>query len=88
MEIVHSLFHNYYVPPVIFASTRDDSGEEVKVCVDGKQRLTSIQKFMDGHVRHAFFVLPYSANAAACRRCSDRLCVRAHRVSVSRLIFF
>ncbi|KAI9442357.1 hypothetical protein H4582DRAFT_1927934 [Lactarius indigo] len=44
MEIVDSLFHNFYVPPVIFAVMRDEEGEEVRVCVDGKQRLTSIVK--------------------------------------------
>ena len=51
MEIIDSLFHNFYVPPVIFALMRDEDGEEVRVCVDGKQRLTSIVKFLDGHVR-------------------------------------
>ncbi|KAF8263505.1 hypothetical protein EI94DRAFT_1772914 [Lactarius quietus] len=50
MEIIDSLFHNFYVPPVIFALMRDEEGEEVRVCVDGKQRLTSIVKFLDGHV--------------------------------------
>jgi hypothetical protein len=50
MEIIDSLFHNFYVPPVIFAVMRDEDGEEVRVCVDGKQRLTSIVKFLDGHV--------------------------------------
>ncbi|KAI9510076.1 hypothetical protein F5148DRAFT_1182268 [Russula earlei] len=28
-----------------------EDGEEVRVCVDGKQCLTSIVKFLDGHVR-------------------------------------
>jgi hypothetical protein len=50
MEIIDSLYHNFYVPPVIFAVMRDEDGEEVRVCVDGKQRLTSIVKFLDGHV--------------------------------------
>ncbi len=50
MEIIDSLFHNFYVPPVIFAVMRDEEGEEVRVCVDGKQRLTSMVKFLDGHV--------------------------------------
>jgi hypothetical protein len=50
MEIIDSLFHNFYVPPVIFAVMQDEDGEEVRVCVDGKQRLTSIVKFLDGHV--------------------------------------
>jgi hypothetical protein len=50
MEIIDSLYHNFYVPPVIFAVMRDEDGEEVRVCVDGKQRLTSIVKFLDGHI--------------------------------------
>lgn len=50
MEIIDSLYHNFYVPPVIFAVMRDEEGEEVRVCVDGKQRLTSMVKFLDGHV--------------------------------------
>ena len=51
MEIIDSLFHNFYVPPVIFALVKDEDGEDTRVCVDGKQRLTSIQKFFDGQVR-------------------------------------
>lgn len=35
---------------MIFAVTKDDEGETVRICVDGKQRLTSIQKFLDGLV--------------------------------------
>ncbi|KAI0305571.1 hypothetical protein B0F90DRAFT_1074625 [Multifurca ochricompacta] len=52
MEIIDSLFHNFYVPPVIFAVMRDEEGEEVRICVDGKQRLTSIVKFLDGHIAY------------------------------------
>jgi hypothetical protein len=51
MEIIDSLYHNFYIPPVIFAILEDDDGEEVRICVDGKQRLTSIVKFLDGQVR-------------------------------------
>jgi hypothetical protein len=58
MEIIDSLYHNFYVPPVIFAVMRDEDGEEVRVCVDGKQRLTSIVKFLDGHVSSPFPPLP------------------------------
>ncbi|KAH9953921.1 hypothetical protein BGW80DRAFT_1191479 [Lactifluus volemus] len=51
MAIIDSLFHNYYVPPVVFAISRDPiDGVETRLCVDGKQRLTSIQKFFDGQV--------------------------------------
>lgn len=52
MEIIDSLFHNFYVPPVIFALVKDDDGEDTRVCVDGKQRLTSIQKFFDGQIAY------------------------------------
>jgi hypothetical protein len=51
MAIIDSLFHNYYVPPVVFAISKDPlDGYETRLCVDGKQRLTSIQKFFDGQV--------------------------------------
>lgn len=49
-QLINSVFHNFYIPPVIFAVHKDDEGEDVRVCVDGKQRLTSIQKFFDGQV--------------------------------------
>ncbi|KAG2132009.1 uncharacterized protein EDB93DRAFT_1311159 [Suillus bovinus] len=48
--LIDSIFRNFYIPPVIFAVTKDDDGETVRICVDGKQRLTSIQKFLDGLV--------------------------------------
>lgn len=46
--LIDSIFRNFYIPPVIFAVEKDEDGEELRVCVDGKQRLTSISKFMDG----------------------------------------
>ncbi|KAH9962556.1 hypothetical protein BGW80DRAFT_864202 [Lactifluus volemus] len=53
MAIIDSLFHNYYVPPVVFAISRDPiDGVETRLCVDGKQRLTSIQKFFDGQIAY------------------------------------
>ncbi|EKM80113.1 hypothetical protein AGABI1DRAFT_38315 [Agaricus bisporus var. burnettii JB137-S8] len=48
--LIDSLFRNFYVPPVVFALTKDEDGAPIRVCVDGKQRLTSIQKFFDGQV--------------------------------------
>ncbi|KAG0706125.1 hypothetical protein DFH29DRAFT_980605 [Suillus ampliporus] len=48
--LIDSIFRNFYIPPVIFAVTKDEDGEVVRICVDGKQRLTSIQKFLDGLV--------------------------------------
>lgn len=56
--LVDSIFRNFYVPPVIFAVQRDDEGETVRVCVDGKQRLTSIQKFLDGLVSNHVCISP------------------------------
>ncbi|KAN0090892.1 Protein of unknown function DUF262 domain containing protein [Tylopilus felleus] len=50
--LIDSIFRNFYVPPVIFAVQKDEDGETVRVCVDGKQRLTSIQKFLDGLIPH------------------------------------
>jgi len=51
MAIIDSIFHNYYIPPVVFAVSRDPiDGYDTRVCVDGKQRLTSIQRFFDGQI--------------------------------------
>ncbi|KAG6334250.1 hypothetical protein ID866_4841 [Astraeus odoratus] len=50
--LIDSIFRNFYIPPVIFAVQKDEDGEVVRVCVDGKQRLTSIQKFLDGLIPH------------------------------------
>jgi hypothetical protein len=58
MAIIDSLFHNYYIPPVVFAISKDpEDGFETRLCVDGKQRLTSIQKFFDGQVSPVFLFL-------------------------------
>ncbi|KAJ3570206.1 hypothetical protein NP233_g4563 [Leucocoprinus birnbaumii] len=51
-DLHDSLFRNFYVPPVVFAVTKDEDGAPVRICVDGKQRLTSIQKFFDGQIPH------------------------------------
>ena len=77
MEIIDSLFHNFYVPPVIFAVMRDEEGEEVRVCVDGKQRLTSIVKFLDGHVRSS----PPSVDTLTQSPTLDCVCVTTHCLS-------
>ncbi|CDO77687.1 hypothetical protein BN946_scf184969.g38 [Trametes cinnabarina] len=56
IKVLDSIWRNYYVPPVVFAVYVDENGDEVRCCVDGKQRLTSIQKFFDGqvHLCHIF----------------------------------
>lgn len=46
--LVNSLMENYYIPPVIFNKYRRPDGRVLFVCVDGKQRLTSVISFMRG----------------------------------------
>ncbi|KAI0631722.1 hypothetical protein C8Q77DRAFT_1219104 [Trametes polyzona] len=41
--LIDSLLRNFYIPPIIFAVKRHDDGSENRICIDGKQRLTSIQ---------------------------------------------
>ncbi|KAJ6515810.1 hypothetical protein C8R45DRAFT_1140839, partial [Mycena sanguinolenta] len=53
--LIDSLFRKFYVPPVIFAVTKDEDGVPIRICVDGKQagqRLTSIQRFLDGQLAY------------------------------------
>ncbi|TFK35139.1 hypothetical protein BDQ12DRAFT_737722 [Crucibulum laeve] len=50
--IIDSIFRNFYIPPVIFCVKSFDDGTESKTCIDGKQRLTSIRRFMDGEIPH------------------------------------
>ncbi|KAI0822087.1 hypothetical protein BC628DRAFT_1459616 [Trametes gibbosa] len=48
--LIDSIFRNFFVPPVIFVVHTSDDGAESRVCVDGKQRLTSIFRFIAGDV--------------------------------------
>lgn len=59
VKLLDSIYRNFYVPPIVFAVSRDRNGELTRMCVDGKQRLTSIQKFMDGQVRIFFHLVPF-----------------------------
>ncbi|KAK7030487.1 hypothetical protein VNI00_014075 [Paramarasmius palmivorus] len=52
IAMIDSLFRNYYVPPVIFSVKSYDDGTETRMCIDGKQRLTSVRRFMDGEIPH------------------------------------
>ncbi|KIK55355.1 hypothetical protein GYMLUDRAFT_842806 [Collybiopsis luxurians FD-317 M1] len=56
INLIDSICRNFYIPPIIFAVTSEKDGAERRVCIDGKQRLTSIQRFMDGLIpfRDAF----------------------------------
>jgi hypothetical protein len=41
---------NFYIPPVVFAVDHGDEGEEKRVCIDGKQRCSSIVDFISGKI--------------------------------------
>lgn len=58
----------------------------MRVCVDGKQRLTSIQKFLDGLVSNHFFwsLLSTHVPSQIPRECNAPLPCRALRVFSSR----
>ncbi|KAJ6598980.1 hypothetical protein DFH09DRAFT_1303546 [Mycena vulgaris] len=68
--LIDSLFRNFWIPPVVFAVTMDEDGVPTRVCVDGKQRLTSIQRFLDGQLpyikskkEHYYFTSPESTKS-------------------------
>jgi len=52
--LIDSLFRNFYVPPVVFAVTKDEDGVPVRICVDGKQvnqnslSMTCVESFFSG----------------------------------------
>lgn len=58
---------HYYVPPVIFAvEMNEEKGIEMRICIDGKQRCTSVQRFIQGQIpfispntREKFWYTPY-----------------------------
>ncbi|KAK3061918.1 hypothetical protein LTS18_005178 [Coniosporium uncinatum] len=52
--LINSLLENYYVPPILFKRTHitlaDGSTRIKRVCVNGKQRLSSIKAFVNGKI--------------------------------------
>jgi len=52
--LINSLLENYYVPPILFNKTQitlaDGTTRLKRVCVDGKQRLSSIEAFVRGQI--------------------------------------
>ncbi|KAI9275617.1 hypothetical protein BDA99DRAFT_495967 [Phascolomyces articulosus] len=48
--LIDSIMNNYYIPPVVFAVRKVADGRVVRVCIDGKQRLTSILRFMNNEI--------------------------------------
>ncbi|CAE7131168.1 unnamed protein product [Rhizoctonia solani] len=45
-KLIDSILRNYYIPPVIFSLSSDNKGNQTRVCIDGKQRLTSIYRYV------------------------------------------
>ncbi|KXN86966.1 hypothetical protein AN958_09419 [Leucoagaricus sp. SymC.cos] len=74
--LVDLIFRNFYIPPVIFSINTREDGFERRVCIDGKQRLTSIYRFMSGLVNHDRTTNEkywYQDSASANSRCKHRM---------------
>lgn len=44
--LIDSIWKNYHIPSLVFVSKKDSDGDEILVCVDGKQvsfRVSTIQ---------------------------------------------
>ncbi|CAO3596203.1 unnamed protein product [Absidia cylindrospora] len=48
--LIDSLMKKFYIPPLLFAVRTDDKGKQIRVCIDGKQRLTSILRFTKNEI--------------------------------------
>ncbi|KAI6000605.1 hypothetical protein EDD15DRAFT_2193192 [Pisolithus albus] len=83
--LIDSIFRNFYIPPIIFAVQKDDDGEVVRVCVDGKQRLTSIQKFLDGLIPLCFVVIDFERGDRDSRSKRSFWYVRSEQQKTTRL---
>ncbi|CAG8551548.1 20565_t:CDS:2, partial [Gigaspora rosea] len=52
-HLIDSILNNFYIPPVIFSCKKAEGTNKWKrVCIDGKQRLTSITRFMNNEIPH------------------------------------
>ncbi|KAG8702375.1 hypothetical protein FRC09_004769 [Ceratobasidium sp. 395] len=51
-KLIDSILRNFYVPPILFCISEDSTGNQTRICIDGKQRLTSIRRFLDGLIPH------------------------------------
>ena len=50
--LIDSMYRGFYIPPVVFSVHWDTASQaKVRLCVDGKQRLTAISGFVLGRVR-------------------------------------
>ncbi|KAL1658457.1 hypothetical protein EV715DRAFT_187433, partial [Schizophyllum commune] len=49
--LVESVFRHFHIPPLIFSDDNDDdSVDDLFVCIDGKQRLMALVRFMQGFI--------------------------------------
>lgn len=82
--LIDSMIQNFYVPPVIFNKLQvfEDDGtlQWKRICVDGKQRLSSIKAFVEGRIpcrdkdnRKWFFCQPSSSPTQAKRKRKPRI---------------
>lgn len=56
--LIDSIYRGFYIPPVVFSVHWDTTSQaKVRLCVDGKQRLTAISGFVSGRVRIPTFLL-------------------------------
>ncbi|KAI5836580.1 uncharacterized protein SCHCODRAFT_02707388 [Schizophyllum commune H4-8] len=46
-SLIDSIMQNIHIPPLIFSMKNDN---DIMTCMDGKQRITSIKRFMDGEI--------------------------------------
>ncbi|KAG9284651.1 hypothetical protein G9A89_004693 [Geosiphon pyriformis] len=51
-HLIDSILKNFYIPPIIFSCKKLDSTRWMRICIDGKQRLTSIRRFMENEIPH------------------------------------
>ncbi|CAE6517859.1 unnamed protein product [Rhizoctonia solani] len=56
-KLIDSILRNYYIPPVSLLSiSSDKNGNQTRVCIDGKQRLTSIFRQLTTAPRSSSFL--------------------------------
>ncbi|CDH58392.1 hypothetical protein RO3G_11006 [Lichtheimia corymbifera JMRC:FSU:9682] len=46
-DLIDTIVHNFYVPPLIFAVRKNKDNRVIRYCIDGKQRISSIVGFMN-----------------------------------------
>ncbi|KAF0483931.1 hypothetical protein F8M41_023177 [Gigaspora margarita] len=74
-HLIDSILKNYYIPPIIFSCKKLDENRFMRICIDGKQRLTSINR----QVRSAILQIIKEQNQYLILRefleCSEIVCI-------------